>query len=50
MVVKWNFGKVYKEVRESKGISQKKICHEALSRTTLSKLENCKIMPSYQTM
>lgn len=49
-MVKWNFGKVYKEVRESKGISQKKICHEALSRTTLSKLENCKIMPSYQTM
>lgn len=48
--MKWNFGKVYKEVRESKGISQKKICHEALSRTTLSKLENCKIMPSYQTM
>ena len=46
----WNFGKIYKDVRKSKGITQNKVCNDVLSRTTLSKIENSKIMPSYQTM
>ena len=48
--MRWNFGSVYKEIRKGKNISQNDICKENISRTTLSKLENSKIMPSYQTM
>lgn len=48
--MKWNFGKIYKKIRKSKNISQSEICSDELSRSTLSKIENCKLMPSYQTM
>ncbi|HEM2780755.1 TPA: helix-turn-helix transcriptional regulator [Streptococcus suis] len=44
--MKWDFGTVLKEIRKSKGISQQEVCGEALSRTTLSKIENNKEYPS----
>lgn len=46
----WNFGEVYKFIRKSKGISQLDICADELSRSTLSKIENSKLMPSFQIM
>ncbi|KLA48688.1 hypothetical protein P869_02550 [Ligilactobacillus ruminis S23] len=46
----WNFGEVYKFIRKSKGISQSDICSDELSRSTLSKIENNKLMPSFQIM
>ena len=46
----WNFGEVYKFIRKSKGLSQSDICSDELSRSTLSKIENNKLMPSFQIM
>lgn len=50
LLLTWNFGQIYKEIRKAKGISQKEICTDFLSRSTLSKIENNKLMPSFQTM
>ncbi|HIY57297.1 MAG TPA: Rgg/GadR/MutR family transcriptional regulator [Candidatus Tetragenococcus pullicola] len=47
---KWNIGSFYKKIRLSKGVTQQKICGSTLSRTTLSKFENNKLVPSYETM
>lgn len=44
--MKWDFGMVLKEIRKSKGLSQLEVCGKALSRTTLSKIENNKEYPS----
>ncbi|HFH9946490.1 TPA: helix-turn-helix domain-containing protein [Streptococcus suis] len=44
--MKWDFGTVLKEIRKSKGLSQQEVCSNALSRTTLSKIENNKEYPS----
>lgn len=44
--MKWDFGTVLKEIRKSKGLSQQEVCGDALSRTTLSKIENNKEYPS----
>ncbi|WP_228377304.1 helix-turn-helix domain-containing protein [Streptococcus suis] len=44
--MKWDFGTVLKEIRQSKGLSQQEVCGDSLSRTTLSKIENNKEYPS----
>ncbi|HEM2813049.1 helix-turn-helix transcriptional regulator [Streptococcus suis] len=44
--MKWDFGTVLKEIRKSKGLSQQEVCGDALSRTTLSKIENNKEYPT----
>ncbi|HFR3670873.1 TPA: helix-turn-helix domain-containing protein [Streptococcus suis] len=44
--MKWDFGTVLKEIRKSKGLSQQDVCGDALSRTTLSKIENNKEYPT----
>ncbi|MDQ8767748.1 helix-turn-helix transcriptional regulator, partial [Streptococcus ruminantium] len=44
--MKWDFGTVLKEIRKSKGLSQREVCGDALSRTTLSKIENNKEYPT----
>ncbi|HEM6327655.1 TPA: helix-turn-helix transcriptional regulator [Streptococcus suis] len=44
--MKWDFGTVLKEIRKSKGLSQQEVCGKALSRTTLSKIENNKEYPT----
>lgn len=44
--MKWDFGTILKEIRKSKGLSQSEVCGNALSRTTLSKIENNKEYPS----
>ncbi|MDR1473561.1 MAG: helix-turn-helix domain-containing protein [Lactobacillales bacterium] len=45
----WDFGKVYQKIRKEKGLTQTRICGDLVSRTTLSKIENCHSVPSYET-
>ena len=48
--MRYDFGKVYKEIRESKGLTQEEICGNVLSRTSLSKIESGKATPKYENM
>lgn len=48
--MRWDAGSIYKKIRKSKGLSQNKVCGTSISRTTLSKFENNKLSPSYDTM
>ena len=48
--MRYDFGKVYKEIRESKGLTQEEICGNVLSRTSLSKIESDKVTPKYENM
>lgn len=48
--MRYDFGKVYKEIRESKGLTQEDVCGGVLSRTSLSKIENGKTTPKYENM
>ena len=48
--MRYDFGKVYKEIRESKGLTQEDVCGDVLSRTSLSKIESGKVTPKYENM
>ena len=48
--MRYDFGKVYKEIRESKGLAQEEVCGGVLSRTSLSKIESGKTTPKYENM
>ena len=48
--MRYDCGKVYKEIRESKGLTQEEVCGEVLSRTSLSKIESGKATPKYENM
>ena len=48
--MRYDFGKVYKEIRESKGLTQEEVCRGILSRTSLSKIESGKVTPKYENM
>ena len=48
--MRYDFGKVYKEIRESKGLTQEEVCGGVLSRTSLSKIESGKTTPKYENM
>ena len=48
--MRYDFGKVYKEIRESKGLTQEEVCGGVLSRTSLSKIESGKVTPKYENM
>ena len=48
--MRYDFGKVYKEIRESKGLIQEEVCGGVLSRTSLSKIESGKVTPKYENM
>ena len=48
--MRYDFGKVYKEIRESKGLTQEEVCGNILSRTSLSKIESGKVTPKYENM
>ena len=49
-IMRYDFGKVYKDIRESKGLTQEEVCGEVLSRTSLSKIESGKVTPKYENM
>lgn len=44
-----DFGVTYRELRKNRGISQAVVCKNLISRTTLSKFENGKLIPSVTT-
>mgnify|MGYP000063317937 FL=1 len=48
--MRYDFGKVYKDIRESKGLTQEEVCGDILSRTSLSKIESGKTTPKYENM
>ena len=48
--MRYDFGKIYKEIRESKGLTQEEVCGDVLSRTSLSKIESGKVTPKYENM
>ena len=48
--MRYDFGKVYKEIRESKGLTQEEVCGGVISRTSLSKIESGKATPKYENM
>ena len=48
--MRYDFGKVYKDIRESKGLTQEEVCGGVLSRTSLSKIESGKTTPKYENM
>ena len=48
--MRYDFGNVYKEIRESKGLTQEEVCGDVLSRTSLSKIESGKTTPKYENM
>ncbi|HGS2814974.1 TPA: helix-turn-helix domain-containing protein [Streptococcus pneumoniae] len=48
--MRYDFGKVYKEIRESKGLTQEEVCGNVISRTSLSKIESGKTTPKYENM
>ena len=48
--MRYDFGKVYKEIRESKVLTQEEVCGNVISRTSLSKIESGKVTPKYENM
>ena len=48
--MRYDFGKVYKEIRESKGLTQEEVCGNVISRTSLSKIESGKVTPKYENI
>lgn len=50
MGIRWDFGTIYKKIRESKGLTQAQVCGEELSRTTLAKIEANKAIPNFENM
>lgn len=48
--MRYDFGKVYQEIRKSKNLTQSDVCGNVLSPTTLSKIENGLVVPKYENM
>ena len=49
-MMRWDFGQVYKTIRTSKGLTQKQICGDRISRSTLARIEKGEIVPSFENM
>ena len=49
-MMRWDFGAVYKEIRESKGLSQKEVVGDRISRQSLISFEKGDSTPRYETM
>lgn len=45
----WDYGDIFKQIRQNKGLTQADLTDGNLSPTTLSKLENGKLTPSIET-
>lgn len=44
-----DFGKVYKDIRQSKGLTQEEICGDMLARSTLARIESDQVIPKFDT-
>lgn len=49
-MIRWDYGKVYKEIRKSKGITQEEICGDTFARSTLTRIEGGNVIPKFETM
>ena len=49
-IMRYDFWKAYKEIRESKGLTQEEVCGNVLARTSLSKIESGKATPKYENI
>lgn len=49
-MMRWDFGAVYKEIRESKGLSQKEVVGDRISRQSLISFDKGDSTPRYETM
>lgn len=47
--MRWDFGKVYKDIRQSKGLTQEEICGDMLARSTLARIESGQVIPKFDT-
>ena len=43
--MRWDYGKIYKEIRKSKGLTQEEICGDFLARSTLARIESGQVVP-----
>ena len=48
--MRWDYDKVYKEIRKSKGLTQDDVCGEFLSRSAVARIESGKVVPRFETM
>lgn len=48
--MRWDIGKVYKQIRESKGLKQTEVVGKAISRQALISFEKGESIPRYETM
>lgn len=48
--MRWDFGKIYKQIRQSKGITQQEVCGEFVARSTLANFERGISVPNFETM
>lgn len=44
--MRWDFGKVYKDIRQSKELTQEEICGDMLARSTLARIESGQVIPN----
>ena len=47
--MRWDFEKVYKDIRQSKGLTQEEICGDMLARSTLASIESGQVIPKFDT-
>lgn len=47
--MRWDFRKVYKDIRQSKGLTQEEICGDMLARSTLARIESGQVIPKFDT-
>lgn len=43
--MRWDYGQVYKKIRQSKGLTQQDVCGDMLHRSTLANIEKGKLSP-----
>lgn len=48
--MRWDYGKVFQEIRQSKGLTQEEVCGDFLARSTLARIESGKVIPKFETM
>lgn len=48
--MRWDFGKVYKDIRKSKGLTQEAVCGQTVARSTLANFERGTSTPKFETM
>ena len=48
--MRWDYGKIYQQIRKSKGLTQEEVCGDFLARSTLARIESGKAIPRFDTM